>query len=126
VLEAEKIPFEKITLVFKCSINVTITDQYNRVISDDGINEIPNAEILSSSKQKLFYLPADLIYNVDIKAFEAGSFTLSIVYPITSNTASLNVFDNVSTTEKTHATLVIAPNERNPLKIDYDGDGTIE
>ena len=126
VREAERHPFEQIILVVNCPVNVTITDQYNRIISDDGTNEIPDALIITSNEQKLFYLPTELTYHVDFNANDAGKFTTTAVSPVSDNTAAIKVFDNISITENTHATLDLAANEENPMNIDYDGDGTTD
>jgi PKD repeat protein len=126
VSDAESYPFEQIILVVNCPVNVTITDQYDRIISDDGTNEIPDAIIIAANEEKLFYLPTELTYHIDFNANDAGKFTTTEVSPISDNTATISVFDNILITENTHATLDVVPNEENPMYIDYDGDGTID
>ena len=119
--------FEQVILSVECPVNVTITDQYNRVISDNGTNEILNATIISSNGTKIFYLPANLTYNVDVCAYDVGNFTLTKMAPITNEIAVIHVFDNISITNKTKATLEIRPNEMNQtMDIDYNGDGVID
>jgi hypothetical protein len=41
----------------ECPVNATITDQYGRIIADDGTNEIPDADMLITKETKIFYLP---------------------------------------------------------------------
>jgi parallel beta-helix repeat protein len=55
----------KTMLSLDCPINVTITDQYGRTISDDDINEISNANMTLANGKKKFYLPANLTYSTD-------------------------------------------------------------
>jgi hypothetical protein len=57
------------TIGIDCPVNATITDQYGRIISDDGTNEIQDADMLIIDETKIFYLPADLRYSVDIDAY---------------------------------------------------------
>ena len=56
-------------------VNATITDQYGRVIDDTGINQIPNARVVSIGAEKKFFIPSDLDYTVDIKAYDSGELT---------------------------------------------------
>jgi len=58
-------------------VNAKITDQYGRVIDDTGINQIPNARVVSIGDEKKFFIPSDLDYTVDIVAYDSGKFTLS-------------------------------------------------
>jgi len=51
-------------LVVACPVNVTITDEYGRIINDLGTNQIPNASVYSGDELKIFYLPLNLTYVV--------------------------------------------------------------
>ncbi|RCV64774.1 hypothetical protein C5S53_07210 [Methanophagales archaeon] len=76
-------------------VNATITDQYGRVIDDTGINEIPNARVVSVGAEKKFFIPSDLYYTVDIVAYDYGEFTYGLSSPrgkdLVSTIAYLNV-----------------------------------
>jgi ribosomal protein S27E len=66
------------TIAIQCPVNATITDQYGRIISDDGTNEIPDADMIVMEDMKIFYLPADLRYSVDIDAYDTGTFNFTM------------------------------------------------
>jgi len=111
------------TLAVECPVNATITDQYERIVADNGTNEIPNASMLITNETKIFYLPADLTYSVDIDAYDTGTFNFTRVSPV-GNDISITKFENVSVTESTKASVEIVPNVTNyTMSIDYDGDG---
>ncbi|MCW7074989.1 MAG: right-handed parallel beta-helix repeat-containing protein [Candidatus Methanospirare jalkutatii] len=110
----------------ECPVNVTITDQYNRIIADNGTNEIPNASMLIINETKIFYLPADLTYSVDIDAYDTGKFNFTRISPV-GNDISITKFENISVTESTKASVEIIPNVTNyTMSIDYNGDGKID
>ncbi|RJS72497.1 hypothetical protein CW714_04550, partial [Methanophagales archaeon] len=112
----------KETIIIDCPINATITDQYGRIIADNGTNEIPNASMLITNETKIFYLPADLTYSVDIDAYDTGTFNFTRVSPV-GNDISITKFENISVTESTKASLEIVPNVTNyTMSIDYNGD----
>ena len=114
------------TIAIQCPVNATITDQYNRIISDDGTNEIPNARMIITSKIKIFYLPADLRYSTEIEAYDTGTFNFTRVSPVEDD-ISITKFENVSVTENTKALVEIEPNVPDyTMSIDYDGDETID
>jgi len=108
-------------------VNITIIDQYGRVISDNGTNQIPNATVASTDETKFFYLPLDLTYNVSISAYNTGNFTLTIITPIANNTVAGIIYENIPVTYTTKATLEIVPNQiAQIMKIDNDGDDVID
>ena len=110
----------------ECPVNATITDQYGRIIADNGTNEIPNASMLITNEIKTFYLPADLTYSVDIDAYDAGTFNFTRISPV-GNDISITKFENISVTESTKAFVEIVPNVTNyTMSIDYNGDGEID
>jgi len=114
---------EKNVISIDCPVNATITDQYGRIIADNGTNEIPNASMLITNEIKTFYLPADLTYSVDIDAYDTGTFNFTRVSPV-GNDISITKFENISVTESTKASVEIVPNVTNyTMSIDYNGDG---
>jgi len=117
---------EKNVISIDCPVNATITDQYGRIIADNGTNEIPNASMLITNEIKTFYLPADLTYSVDIDAYDAGIFNFTRISPV-GNDISITKFENISVTESTKASVEIVPNVTNyTMSIDYNGDGEID
>jgi hypothetical protein len=113
--------------IFECSVNVTIVDQYGRIISDNGTNQIPNAFIVFGNETKYFCLPSDLSYNFSISAYDVGNFTLMIVRPVANNNAALDLYENVPVKPGTQVTLEVVLYQMNQtMKIDYDGDGVID
>ena len=117
---------EKNVISIDCPVNATITDQYGRIIADNGTNEIPNASMLITNEIKTFYLPADLTYSVDIDAYDTGTFNFTRISPV-GNDFSITKFENISVTESTKASLEIVPNVTNyTMSIDYNGDGEID
>ena len=124
--EPSAIIAQKQTVAIQCPVNATITDQYGRIIADNGTNEIPNASMLITNETKTFYLPADLTYSVDIDAYDTGTFNFTRISPV-GNDISITKFENISVTESTKASLEIVPNVTNyTISIDYDGDGNID
>jgi parallel beta-helix repeat protein len=116
-----------LNLIFDCPVNITIIDQYGRVISDNGTNQIPNATVASTNETKYFCLPLDLTYNVIISAYDVGNFSLMIVRPIADSNASIDMYENVSVKFGTQATLEIIPYQMNQtMKIDNEGDGVVD
>jgi len=96
-----KFPMDKNTLIIDCPVNATITDQYGRIVADSGTNEIPNASMLITNETKIFSLPADLTYSVDIDAYDTGTFNFTRVSPV-GNDISITKFENISVTESTN------------------------
>jgi hypothetical protein len=114
------------TLVVECPVNATITDQYGRIIADNGTNEILDADMIIMNETKIFYLPANLTYSVDIGAYDTGTFNFTRVSPIGSD-ISITKFENISITASTKAFVEIKPDVTNyTMSIDYDGDGVYE
>ncbi|MCW7077639.1 MAG: PKD domain-containing protein [Canidatus Methanoxibalbensis ujae] len=124
--EPSAIIAQKQTVAIQCPVNATITDQYGRIIADNGTNEIPNASMLITNETKIFYLPADLTYSVDIDAYDTGTFNFTRISPV-GNDILITKFENISVTETTKASVEIVPNVTNyTMSIDYDGDGNID
>lgn len=113
-------------ILIACPVNVTIKDQHGRRISSDGTNEIPDANMLITDEEKAFYLPADMKYSVEIDAYDSGKLNLTRVSPI-GNDISVTKIEDVSITKGTKAFVEIKPDITDyTMKIDYDGDGTVD
>ena len=116
----------KESIIIDCPVNATITDQYGRIISDDGINEIPDADLIIINDTKIFHLLADLTYSTVIDAYDAGTFNFTRISPIGTD-ISITKFENIPITASTKAFVEIVPDEANyTMSIDYDGDGVYE
>ena len=105
-------PLNKNAISIECPVNAAITDQYGRIVADNGTNEIPNASMLITNETKIFYLPADLTYFVDIDAYDTGTFNFTRVSPV-GNDISITKFENISVTASTKASVEIVPNVTN-------------
>lgn len=125
LISSLKIGGKKILLV-ACPVNTTITDQYGRTIDDDGANEIPNADLIVGGDVKMFILPNDLTYTVNVDAYTSGNFTLTQLAPLTNESASITSFTDIPVDSNTKASVIIDPTEVYDLKIDNDGDGTTD
>jgi hypothetical protein len=108
-----------------CPVNVSIMDESGRIIADDGTNQIPNAKVISRDDVKLFFLPDDLTYSVNIDAYGEGNFTLTQFSQIDDKRANATEF-NSAVSNKTKASILISPKKVSEMKIDYDGNGTID
>jgi parallel beta-helix repeat protein len=114
--------------VFQCPVNVTITDNYGRVISEVE-NQIPGAsfEYFNATDTKIFYLPLNLTYNVQLNATDYGNCTIIQITPLDSvyEIAFSRVEFNL--TSETVAEFDLLPYDANyTLKVDEDGDGLID
>ena len=126
IMETTLLSRDRTTLTLECPVNATITDQYGRIISDNGTNQISNASMLITNRTKMFYLPANLIYSTEIDAYDTGTFNFTRVSPVESD-ISITKFENISVTASTKASVEIVPNVTNyTMSIDYDGDGEID
>jgi hypothetical protein len=113
---------------FKCPVNVTISDEYGRIISEVE-NQIPGAsfEYFNATDTKIFYLPLNLTYHVQINATAYGNITIGQMTPTESvyEIAFSHVTFNL--TNETAAEFDLLPFNANfTLKIDENGDGTID
>jgi len=108
-----------------CPVNVSLTDESGRVIADDGTNQIENAKVITTDDVKLFFIPDDLTYSVNIDAYGEGNFTLTQFSPIDDKRANATEF-NSSVTPETKASILISPEKVSEMKMDYDGNGTID
>ncbi|KAF5434139.1 hypothetical protein C5S35_15145, partial [Candidatus Methanophagaceae archaeon] len=119
-------PIDSTGILIECPVNATITDQHDRTISDDGTNEIPDANMLIIEDTKIFYLPADLTYTTDIDAYDTGTFNFTRLSPV-GNDISITKFENIPLAANTKASVDIVPEETNyTMSIDYEGDGVYE
>lgn len=110
-----------------CPVNVTITDQYGRVINDNGINDIPEATYGKIGDIKVFFVLAELDYTVNINAYDSGSFSYVQMNPLTSESLSEISFLDIPITENSKAKIEVKSFD-SPyiMQIDYDGDGTYD
>jgi len=113
---------------FKCPVNVTITDEYGRIISEVE-NQIPGAsfEYFNATDTKIFYLPLNLTYRAQINATDYGNCTIGQITPTESiyETAFSQITFNL--TSETVAEFDLPQYDANyTLKVDENGDGLID
>jgi len=60
---------------FWSPVNVTITDEYGRIINEE-INDIPGAKFENIDGKKVFYIPSNLKYTANIAAYEDGEVSV--------------------------------------------------
>jgi parallel beta-helix repeat protein len=112
---------------FDCPVNIKIIDQYGQIISDGGINSIPDAELLIIGDTKIFQVPADLGYTIYIDAYDSGEFTFTQINPLTHESASIISFADVSISANTDAIITLpSSNPEYKMQIDYNGDGIFD
>jgi len=115
-------------LDLKCPVNVTITDEYGRVISEVE-NQIPGAsfEYYNLTGIKIFYLPLNLTYKVQLSATDYGNLTISQIAPTESLYETALSVAMFNLTKATKAQFDLLPfNATYTLKIDENGDGKID
>jgi len=128
-LEAETFPMEDlpVIIIVLCPVDVTVSDQFGRIIDNLGTNEIPGASFVALGEEKHFFLPKDLTYCVYIDANEEGEFDLTVVSPVGQDKALITDFPDVSVNATTQANLEIEPAVHSyVMEIDYNGDGIID
>jgi len=116
------------TMPVYCPVNITITDQFGRMISESE-NQIPSArfEHYNTTDARIFFLPADLQYNVHIYANNAGNCTICQITPAESIYESVISLATFNVTEKTEAHFDLLPFDANyTIQIDENGDGAID
>lgn len=96
----------ELLLCFGCPINLSIHDQYGRTIYDTGISSIPNSSLYKFQEQMIFSLPNDLIYDVNVTAYDSGFFNFS-VNQINTSSYKLIEYNNIKINK---GTKVIATN----------------
>jgi hypothetical protein len=111
-----------IRTIFMCPVDVEIMDQYGRIITSKGINEIPGAYCEITDKHMIFYLPPDLSYSTKVEAYEKGAFGCATAYPIETGTTELITFEEDVTVDVN----TIAQIQGTSMEIDCDGDGVFE
>jgi hypothetical protein len=114
--------------VFECPVNVTVSDEYDRIISEVE-SQIPGAifEYFNATDTKIFYLPLNLTYYVQVDATDSGNITISQIIPLESiyelafSCASFNL------TSETAAEFDLLPYEANcTVRVDENGDGVFD
>ena len=113
---------------FLCPVNITIKDQYGRMINSQGVNQIPDASVQVIDDEKLFCLPSDLTYTIESDAYSQGSFTLETLYLNDSGIIPATAFENVAINSNTKVvSSTIQPNSVDfVLNVDSDGNGTFD
>jgi len=114
--------------VFACPVNVTISDDYGRIISEVE-EQIPGAsfEYFNATDTRVFFLPLNLTYHVQINATDYGNITISQITPLESiyEMACSSVAFNL--TSETEADFDLLPYDANyTLEVDEDGDGEFD
>jgi virginiamycin B lyase len=111
--------------VFKCPVNVTITDSYNRTISETE-NQIPGAsfEYSEETDTKTFYVPSNLTYHVELNATAYGNITILQISP-TENPYEIGFSRaEFNLTSQTRAYFDLFQRDTNyTLAVDENGDG---
>ena len=128
LIEVRKMLSEMRVSVFKCPVNVTITDDYGRIISEIE-NQIPGAsfEYFEMTAAKVFYLPLNLTYNVQLKATASGNCTISQITPTESVYETAFSQATFNLTSETVAQFYLLPSSANyTLKVDENGDGSVD
>ena len=115
-------------LEFNCPVNVTIKDQYGRIINNQGVNQIPDASVDVIGEEKTFALPTDLAYTIYVEAYSSGSFSLDGLFFNGSTTIPAIAFENIAISSSTKVeSSVIQPNSIDfLLNVDSDGNGSID
>lgn len=113
------------TSVYKCPVNVTITDNYGRIVSETE-NQIPEASYayFNTTDTKIFYLPSNLTYQVQLNGTDYGNCTIGQAAPTESvhETAFSQVTFNL-TSETVAVFSLLSYNANYTLKVDENGDG---
>jgi ABC-type oligopeptide transport system substrate-binding subunit len=110
---------------FACPINVTISDEYGRTISEVE-NQIPTANFayFNATDTKIFYLPLNLTYHVQLNATDYGNCTIDQIAPteyVYETVFSQATFD---LTNETLAEFSLLPYDANyTVNVDEDGNG---
>ena len=116
-------------ITFNCPVDIDITDQYGRMVSsrNGGICEIPGAsvEIDNATRSKIFQLPLDLSYYIDLRAYDEGIVEMTQVLPSSEGGTFSSLSFNVTGTTVAGSELV-ANNATFTLEVDEDGDGTVD
>ncbi|MCJ7655831.1 MAG: PQQ-binding-like beta-propeller repeat protein [Dehalococcoidia bacterium] len=130
MLLAKAMYFERTHILsFACPVHVVVTDEYGRSISDDGMNSIPGAYVSIDEITEVisFYLPPNLSYTIYVTGYDSGDFSVMEELPISDKDTLINRFRNIDVTDKTNITFdMIDGDTSRLLKIDYDGNGTVE
>jgi len=120
--------FERIILAFKSPVNITITDNYGRMISEIE-NQIPGAsfEYFEITGTKIFYLPLNLTYNIQLHAVDYGNCTIDQITPTESMYETVFSQLTFNLTNETIAEFnLLLYNANYTLKVDENGDGEFD
>ncbi|MBD3340453.1 MAG: T9SS type A sorting domain-containing protein [Candidatus Lokiarchaeota archaeon] len=115
---------------FACPVEPLITDQNGRRVGlQNGIiiNEISEAEFDTIGDLKLFKLPKENNYHIEIMAIEDGNFDHTIINPKEKANTEIILYDDVELRQGGAATLeLIVYNNNYTMHIDENGDGQID
>jgi parallel beta-helix repeat protein len=112
-------------LTIQCQVNVTVTDNFNRTISN-VVNQIPGASYgyFNATDCRIFYLPSNLTYHVEVNSTAYGNCTIG---QITSTESIYDTAFSQVTLNLTNESVVefsLLPYDANCiLKVDENGDG---
>ncbi|MBU1627255.1 fibronectin type III domain-containing protein, partial [bacterium] len=120
---------KKILYQVFCPVNVLITDQEGRkvgYINSQIINEIPGAEVEIIDDMKIFHVPAEFIYTVQITGTETGSFDFNAVVAKPDNSSEIVRYKDVPINTNTNATVNINPTAPDyTMSLSNNADGTV-
>ena len=97
-------------LTFWSPVDIEITDNQNRKISNSGLNEIPNAYYVLDDEVKVFYLPRNLSYTVSFKGTDEGMLDITRVLPISEEKIYFETVKNLQITSNTDETFSLIGN----------------
>ena len=115
-------------------LTLGITDTQGRYTGQDPITkqireEIPNVTYEQIGDVQFISAPADLSYTVKMQGYEQGSFSLDVDKQEGNNITASTSFQGIPSGTSTLATMDVVPNmevANSVLKIDQNGDGTID
>ncbi|MCJ7571949.1 MAG: PKD domain-containing protein, partial [Candidatus Thermoplasmatota archaeon] len=103
------------------TVNITITDQYGRIISSNGTSQIPDATVVTTNITSGFYVPANLTYYIEINTTGQGILNLSSAFPW-YNKLNITGFTNVNISDNATIYLTLEPYMMNcSMNISYRG-----
>ena len=118
-----------ISIGLECPVHLRVTDQYGRSVSDEDVSEIPGAGLWRDETDELtvVYLPVGLDYQMSLNAYEKGTFTLRVFFPVSYDTIYAYTYEEVSVEVETICSADFAGPPLAPeMSIDLDGDGRVD
>jgi hypothetical protein len=109
------------------SVNILIRNSASKrigFINGQQINEAANSYIFDAENYKIFELPAEDIYSIEVKELNPGYFTPSLVKLNSDSSISLINFPDIVMPENSIATAIVPQNISQIIfSVDRDGDG---